>query len=324
MVEPSAWVLTDGKAGTHNQALGLAEAVGLPFTEKHIHSALPWRWLPPALWPPGVLGVGRGDALEPPWPTLAISSGERAVAPALAIRRHSGGAVFSVHIQHPRVNAGGFDLVVVSAHDRLSGPNVRVTLGALNRITPAKLEAAATRFSDTFAHLPRPLVAVLVGGSNRVYRMSPRVISELARNLATMARDSGAGLLVTISRRTGAQAGQALRDALDGLPVWFWDGAGENPYFAFLALADSIVVTADSVSMVSEAAATGKPVHVVALEGGERGKFARFHEAFRNAGITRSFSGKLDSWQYEPLRETTDIAAEIKQRIGTLVKGRMP
>ena len=315
MAELSAWVLTDGRAGTHNQALGLAEAVGLPFTGKLVHSARPWRWLPPMLWPPGVLGVGRGDALEPPWPALVISCGERSVAPALAIRRRSGGKVFSVHIQHPRVNAGRFDLVVVSAHDRLSGANVRVTLGALNRITAAKLAAAGARFTDTFAHLPRPLVAVLVGGSNKVYRMSSAVISELAKNLATMARDSGAGLLVTTSRRTGAPAGQALRDALDGLPVWFWDGAGENPYFAFLALADSIVVTADSVSMVSEAASAGKPVHVVGLEGGERSKFARFHEAFRNAGITRPFSGKLDSWRYEPLRETADIAAEIKRRI---------
>ncbi len=315
MAEPSAWVLTDGKTGTHNQALGLAEAVGAAFTEKHVHSALPWRWLPPALWPPGVLGVGRGDALEPPWPALVISSGERAVGPALAIRKRARGAVFSVHIQHPRVKAGGFDLVVVSAHDRLSGPNVRVTLGALNRITPAKLEAAGVQFRDTFAHLPRPLVAVLVGGSNQVYRMSPAVISELAGNLATMARDSGAGLLVTTSRRTGRQAEQALRDALDGLPVWFWDGNGENPYFAFLALAETIVVTADSVSMVSEAASTGKPVYVVGLEGGERSKFARFHEAFRDAGVTRPFSGQLESWRYDPLRETADIAAEIKRRI---------
>ncbi len=315
MAELNAWVLTDGKTGTRNQALGLAEAVGVAFTEKHVHSALPWRWLPPALWPPGVLGVGRGDALEPPWPALVISSGERAVGPALAIRKRAGGAVFSVHIQHPRVNPGGFDLVVVSAHDRLSGPNVRVTLGALNRITTAKLEAAGAQFRDSFAHLPRPLVAVLVGGSNQVYRMSPAVISRLARDLADLARDGGAGLLVTTSRRTGRQAGQALRDALDGLPVWFWDGGGENPYFAFLALAETIVVTADSVSMVSEAASTGKPVYVVALEGGERGKFARFHEAFRDAGITRPFNGKLESWRYDPLRETADIAAEIKRRI---------
>lgn len=315
MAELNAWVLTDGKAGTHNQALGLAEAVGLPITEMHVRSALPWRWLPPVLWPPGILGVGRGDALEPPWPALVISSGERSVGPALAVRKHAGGAVFSVHIQHPRVAPDRFDLVVVPAHDRLNGPNVRVTLGALNRITPAKLEAAAAQFRETFAHLPRPLVAVLIGGSSQVYRMSPAVISRLARNLADMARDSGAGLLVTTSRRTGRQAGRALREALDGLPVWFWDGNGENPYFAFLALADAIVVTADSVSMVSEAASTGKPVHVVALEGGKRGKFARFHEAFRDAGVTRPFNGQLESWRYDPLRETADIAAEIKRRI---------
>ena len=316
MTDRKAWVLTDGRAGTRNQALGLADAVGLPFEEKLIRSAPPWRWLPPVLWPPGVLGVGpRGDPLAPPWPDLVISSGGRAVGPALAVRKRSGNRTFCVHVTNPRVDPARFDLVAAALHDRLSGPNVVVTLGALNRVTGRRLDEAASRFAPLFENLPRPLVAVLVGGSNRVYRMTAETMQRMASDLASMATESGAGLLVTTSRRTGADNEATLRRALNGLPSWFWDGGGENPYFGFLALADAIVVTADSVSMVSEACATGKPVHVVSLEGGKRSKFALFHRALEDAGYTRPFRRALETWQYQPLDETARVAAEVRRRM---------
>lgn len=317
MTGGNAWVLTDGRAGTRNQALGLAEAVGLPFVEKLVRSAAPWRWLPPMLWPTGLLGVGPGgDPLEPPWPDLVISSGGRAAGPALAIRRRGGGRTFCVHVTNPRVDPARFDLVTTARHDRLSGPNVIVTLGALNRVTPARLDEAAKQFAPTFEHLPRPLVAVLVGGSNRVYRMSPAIMRKMAADLASIAVETGAGLLVTTSRRTGAKNEAALRKALDGLPAWFWDGTGDNPYFGFLALADAIVVTADSVSMVSEACAAGKPVHVVGLEGGGRSKFALFHRVLEDEGYTRPFSGALETGQTRPLDETARVAAEVRRHMG--------
>ncbi|MBT5646243.1 MAG: hypothetical protein HOJ41_00140, partial [Rhodospirillaceae bacterium] len=99
-------------------------------------------------------------------------------------------------------------------------------------------------------------------------------------------------------------------------PCWFWDGSGDNPYFGLLGLADAIVVTADSVSMVSEACATGKPVHVIELDGGSA-KFARFHEALRRAGITRPFNGTLESWTYDAPDDTARVAAEIVHRISS-------
>lgn len=318
-----AWVLTDGKAGTRNGALGLAEAVGLPVVDKHVHSALPWRWLPPLLWPRGVLGVGAGgDALEAPWPRLLISAGERTVGPALEIKRRAGGATFSVHIQHPRVDPAFFDLVVVSAHDRLAGANVRVTIGALHRVTQRLLDDAAARFAPAFAHLPRPLVAVLIGGANRVYRFDRRTAEQLADGLASLAQASGCGLLVTTSRRTGAGNEALLRQRLHDLPVEFWDGEGENPYFAYLGLADALVVTGDSVNMVSEACYTGKPVHVFHLPGGAGTKFERFHEALAASGATRSFSGRLESWPCSPLDERSPLADEVRRRLEEAGAGR--
>lgn len=316
MVADLSWVLTDGKAGTRNGALGLAEAVGLPVIDKHVHSRLPWRWLPPQLWLPGVLGVGAGgDELAPPWPRLLVSAGERSVGPALAIRRLSHGETFCVHIQHPRVNPLKFDLVTASAHDRLTGPNVRTTLGALHHVTREKLEAASRKFESRYAHLPRPLVAVLIGGANRVYSFGRDTAERLADCLAQVCAETGCGMVITASRRTGAENRTLLRERLRGLPADFWDGEGENPYLAYLALADAIVVTGDSVNMVSEACYTGKPVHVFHLPGGGRTKFDRFHQSLQQAGITRPFEGRLESWHYEALDERTALAAEIRSKL---------
>jgi mitochondrial fission protein ELM1 len=105
-----------------------------------------------------------------------------------------------------------------------------------------------------------------------------------------------------------------LRDKLADVPAVIWDGSGENPYFAYLGLADHIVVTADSVSMVSEACSTGKPVYVVELEGGSQ-KFRRFHEGLRSDGITREFTGVLANWRYAPLDDTQRAAAEVRRRL---------
>ena len=173
----------------------------------------------------------------------------------------------------------------------------------------------ATRFAPSFAHLPRPLVAVLVGGANRVYRFNRDAAERLADGLAAMARDSGCGLLVTTSRRTGAANEALLRERLQGLPVEFWDGAGENPYFAYLALADALVVTGDSVNMVSEACFTGKPVYVFNLPGGARSKFGQFHMALAESGATRPFAGRLESWPCTALDERAPLADEIRRRL---------
>ncbi|KGM33431.1 ELM1/GtrOC1 family putative glycosyltransferase, partial [Inquilinus limosus] len=121
----------------------------------------------------------------------------------------------------------------------------------------------------------------------------------------------GTGLMVTTSRRTPAGEAAALRRALEGLPAWIWDGTGPNPYFGFLALADVVIVTNDSINMTSEAATTGKPVHVV--EWAELApKHRRFHDALAAEGITRPFAGRLEQWSYPPLDDTARAAARVR------------
>lgn len=320
MSDHGCWVLTDGKTGMDAQALGLAEAVGLPIVTKTLDLAWPWSWVPPMLWPPGVLGH-RGGArdLAPPWPDLLISCGSNAVGPALEVKRRAGNRPVAVHIQHPHVPLARFDLIAAPMHDRVDGSNVIGTRGALNRVTPERLAQAAVGVQDQIRDLPHPHVAVLIGGSNNAYRLAPDTMRAIAGKLAAMARDAGAALLVTPSRRTGSENTETLKTALRDVPGAFWDGTGENPYFGYLAAADAIVVTGDSVNMVSEACMTGKPVHVIDLPGPGSDKFRRFHERLRADGLTRSFEGRLEHWSYPPLDDTARVAAAVRQSLGLAV-----
>jgi uncharacterized protein len=307
--DPFGWVLHDGKAGMASQAVGLAEAAGFAFVEKRLEIRFPWTCLPPLLWPaPLHAPGGAGARLEPPWPDFLIACGRNAAMPALSIRRASGGRTVTAQIQDPGIGRDEFDLSIVPEHDRLRGPRVVVTRGAVHRVTLARLAAARCR-APGLAAMPRPILAVLIGGSNKAYHLTLRRLAEIADGVAAILRERGGSALVTPSRRTGAQGMNLLRERLTGLPAEIWDGAGENPYFVYLALADAFLVTADSVSMISEAAATGKPIHILDLDGGNA-KFARFHQIMRDAGITRPFAGRIEEWSY-PVPDDTACAGAV-------------
>ena len=159
--------------------------------------------------------------------------------------------------------------------------------------------------------MPRPILTVLIGGSNKAYRLTLRCVGEIADGVAAILRKRGGSVLVTPSRRTGAQGVTLLQERLAGLPAKIWDGTGENPYFTFLALADAFLVTANSVSMISEAAATGKPIHILNLDGGNA-KFARFHQIMYNSGITRPFTGRIEEWSYPVPDDTARAGAALR------------
>src|SRR5271170_5183591 len=154
---PSVWVLHDGKPGMASQALGLAEATGFSFSEKPLAIRRPWRWLPPQLWlAPLDAATEAGVPLAPPWPDLVIGCGRNTAGPTLAIRRASGRTV-AVQIQDPRVGRGEFDMLCVPEHDRLRGPRILVTTGAIHRVTPQRLAAERRRFPALEA-LARPII----------------------------------------------------------------------------------------------------------------------------------------------------------------------
>ncbi len=265
---PTIWALTTGEAGMRGQVLGLCERLGLAFTEKRIGLRAPWRWLPGHLCPFPLRGLAAGsDALVPPWPDLLISCGRRSTAAAIAIRRVSGGRTLTVHLQNPRTPPDRFDLVIAHPHDEIDGANVMLTETTIHRVTPDKLEAAAAQFADHFAPLDEPRLAVLLGGRSRHGGFSARDTNRLVASLAAY-RAVGYSVMITPSRRTEAAVTEAVAARFHDDPqVSLWDGDGHNPYLGMLALADHILVTADSTSMVSEALATSKPVDLFAFDG---------------------------------------------------------
>ena len=310
MAAPRSWILTEDYAGLRAQAQGLAEAAGLA-PEPHTLRVRPlWRRVPAQWWPYPLMAIG-SEALSPPWPDLLIGCGGKAAAALAALR----GRTRTVIVQHPRRDPRRFDLVVAARHDRLTGPNIVVTRTALHRATPERLAVAAAQWRPRLAHLPRPLVAVLVGGANGRFRLGLPEGEAFAAQLAAMMRRDRVGLALTPSRRTDPAVTRALAAALRPLGGYVWGMAGDNPYFGLLALADAIVVTGDSVSMVSEAVATSAPVLLQRLPG-RSARIARFLGGLVDDGRVRPYEGRLALWDAAPLDDTPYAAAEMRRRLG--------
>jgi mitochondrial fission protein ELM1 len=320
------WIITDGSAGNESQALAVAEAVGLPFALKRVRVTGAMRLIPPQLQiylPPERLlrSVVSSEPLRAPWPRLVISAGRHSAPIALAAKRRSG--AFALHILNPKLPPRLFDLIATPAHDELQAPNVIATAGSVHRVTAARLTEAAERFEAVIANLPKPRVAVLLGGASRAFSFKPKDAAELGAKLAELARRSRGSLLVTPSRRTPADALAAFSHAVADVPHTIWDGSGDNPYFGFLALADVIVVTGDSVNMVTEAVGTGKPVFVQALKGSST-RLARFHRLMQERGATRPFAGRLETWTYPPINDTELVASAVRRALGLDPADRSP
>jgi hypothetical protein len=316
----TCWVVTDGKAGMESQCLGLAAALGLTPVVKRVALRSPWRQMTPyvRLFQRHAF-ASHSDALRPPWPDLLIATGRHSVAASLYVReesRKAGRGTVTVQLQNPAISSDHFDLVVTPRHDRLDGVNVISTKGALHRVNRHLLAEGAETLSALVGELPRPYIGVLVGGSNAAYRLTPKRMTRLAGQLAEAARKLKGSLLITPSRRTDAESLAILKAAAEAVPHFVWDGSGDNPYFGILGLADFIVATADSVNMVSEACATGKPVYVADLPGGSR-KFRRFHRMMHKDGMTRPFEGTLEPFYYPPLDDMSAVAERVRMLLQT-------
>ena len=304
------WIICEGLAGLRAQALGLAEAAGLTPELRELNPAAPWKWIAAKFWPNPLTAVA--EAVKAPLPGLAIGCGGMAGAVLAALRRQS---MRVVQVQNPRMDPGRFDLVIANTHDELTGPNVFVTRTALHRVTPARLAAEADAWRDHLAPYRRPLVAVLLGGSNGRFRLDRDAGARLAADLATMAQRDKVGVVVTPSRRTDPAVTDVIRTALAPHGGFVWDLTGENPYFGMLALADLIVVTQDSVSMISEAAATTAPVMFAPLPG-HWSRHGLFLKPLVDEDRIRPFEGRFSTWKVTPLNDTPAAAAEMRRRIG--------
>lgn len=262
---PRVWVLLGEGAGGNAQMCALADALGWPYETRQ----LSWNRLNhlpnPLIGARAVTLDGHADRLAPPWPDLVIAASRRSAPIARWIKHQSGGRTRLVHLLHTQMPLHYFDLVVTLAQFRVpAAPNVLCNTLPLNVVSARERAAAAERWAPRLAHLPRPWTAVLVGGDSSSYRLDEGVAARLAARANTIAADQGGSLLVTTSKRTSTVAAQALADQLSAphhLHRWSTDDP-DNPYAAYLALADRFLVTGDSASLPAEAVATGRPVEL--------------------------------------------------------------
>lgn len=317
----ACWIATDGTAGNERQAQALAQAMQIGAEALHTGLCGPWAWTAPRLQAGLRLGVTAAlrRRLRAPWPALAIGCGRDGASLTRWLRNASDGKTFTVQILDPRIDPKHFDLVVAPRHDALQGANVIQTIGALNAVDEDWLAAGLARFAN-LAQLPQPRTAVLIGGPRRGLEMDDAWFEAfLARINAVVARDGGS-VLVSTSRRTPdawrRQSREHLRADSGTIGcVHFWNGPedGENPYPGYLAAADRIIVTPDSVNMLSEACATGKPV-LTLLPAGARSKLVDFHAELRAQGWLHALADNVDfstMQQPPPLRELAAVASKI-------------
>lgn len=324
-------MLPDRRPGNASQCLGVAEALGWPYTVK----PLGYTWavrLANRLRGVSLFGLDAATraSLAPPWPDLVIAAGRRAAPVALHIKRESGGRCFLAHLMHPGWHADGFDLIALPDHDQ--GPpetNIIQVTGAAHHATRAKFQAGAAVWSDRLAEIPRPRITLLIGGAFGRRRIEVAEALDLVAQVSALAQRLGGGLLITTSRRTPRPVTRAIPEAVT-VPahIHCWDRHRENPYFGFLGLADAVVVTGDSVSMICEATATGRPVLILAPPGLARPRQSLFHQRLFELGAARPFDAVADraeplGWDEDaPRRPTLDaagtIAAAIRRRLGGL------
>ena len=308
------WTLTDGNAGNRRQADALAAALTHgPVMDWVLEPQAPWSWCAPRALPgaSAAFGTSFSHALAQP-PRLAIGCGRQGALATRLLRQRGSTAV---QILDPRIDPRHWDLVIAPEHDGLVGDNVITLVGSLNPVDTLWLAQARAAFAS-FADLPRPRTAVLLGGPSAHARFDLAAFEALASQLDAALAHEGGSVMVTTSRRTPTDVIAALRKRYVETPnvVWCGDADGINPYPGMLAWADRIVASPDSVNMLSEACATDVPVFVFDPDR-VSGRPRRFLDALLARRRIRRMDTTLASFPVEPLRETARIAALVKQRL---------
>jgi mitochondrial fission protein ELM1 len=303
----TAWAVTTGEAGMRTQARGLAGAVA----DRVIEKIAPGGWL--QRW----LDADPAEDFKPPWPDVLITCGRRSARFGMTLRKRMPASVVAIHIQDPRAPASAFDLIVAMEHDPIPiGDNVVKVATALHDLTPASLVEAADAWRGRLAAYGRPLAGVVIGGSTARQAFTPSHGRRLLAGLKRL-RSGGTSLAIIPSRRTPKSVRASFLQAFAADPkVFVWDMTGDNPYRGVLALADRLVVTSDSVSMISEALATSNPVEVFDFGTAHYGRFlARVTER----GWARRFEGDATP---PPPRLPVNATDEAAATVRTLLQAR--
>ncbi|MEO1240992.1 MAG: mitochondrial fission ELM1 family protein [Pseudomonadota bacterium] len=312
-VDPTVWIISDGKIGDIVQCRAVAGGLSSRFEERRVAPRAPWVWAAPwgPIDPRDAVGNPQSP-IAPPFPDVAVVSGRRAIPYARDVKRASGGKALLVFLKNPRTAFSEADVIWAPAHDRLDGENIFSTLTSPHGLGPL-LDVARRDPAPEIAALSKPMLGVVLGGVGGGARYDQKVAADLAAKIKTAA-SSFASVAVTPSRRTPGFLLSAVRDALSDSKAFVWSGVGENPYKDILANASALIVTADSHNMMSEALATGAGVYAYRPPQ-LASKLAWFLSELEKKGAVRPFEGGADIFANAPINATDEIVEEIRQRL---------
>ena len=313
MAKLKALLLTEGYHGMISQVEGLAKALQAEFQHKIVRLNWPWNFIPPKLTPISeIILKDKHYINENKSFDLVISCGRKSVIPSAIIKKKNTN-IFTIHIQDPKVNYKNFDVIIAPEHDELKGENVISSKGSIHYITQSEIEKAKNYLVNKFHN--ENVVSLILGGPSKYYSFSNEDLTQVFRKIKSNFISQGYKALVIPSMRTPKRIiDLAMKEFVKvGFVV---NTVDKQAYLSALALATNIVVTCDSTSMISEAAASGKPIFVAHMKPKKNNyRFKKFFQLFKEMGITKELGDKVDNWTYNRLNEADRIATLMSKKL---------
>jgi mitochondrial fission protein ELM1 len=313
MLKPKALLLTEGYHGMISQVEGLAKALNADYQHRIVRLNWLWNYIPPKLSPVSRLILKDEQYItENEKFDLVISCGRKSVIPSIFIKKKNK-KIFTIHIQNPKVRFNNFDLIIAPEHDELKGENIITSKGAIHYITRLEIEKARSYLLDKIQN--EKIVSLILGGPNKYYNFSNEELTNIFGEIKSSFISQGYKAIIIPSMRTPKRIiDLAINEFLiDGFVV---NSVDKQAYLSSLAIANSIVVTSDSTSMISEAATSGKPIFVAHMQPKRNNyRFKRFYKLFRELGVIKNLGEKVENWTYDSFNEAERIAAIINSRL---------
>ncbi len=310
MTKLKGLLLTEGMHGMISQVEGLAKALDLDFIHEKIELNNFWKLIPPKITPTKSF-VFKND-IEHEF-NIVISCGRKSVIPSIYLKKKFKEKIINIHIQDPKVSLTNFDFVVAPEHDGLIGKNVISTKGAIHYLRENELDENISYLKPKIKK--EKIVTLVVGGPNKYYDYKLSLVEEIFSKIKQNFINNDYQLIFIPSMRTPKNVIDQAKNYFDNDQIIVTE-IDKKAYLSSLRLADYIVVTCDSTSMISEAAITGKPIYVAQMPHIKNNyRFKKFFEMFRKLNITKDLSDNLEVWKYEKLNETDRISGYIKSKL---------
>ena len=309
-----ALLLTEGMHGMISQVEGMAKALNAEYSHKIVRLSFPWNLIPPKFTP--ISQIVLKDKIyitENETPDIIISCGRKSVIPSILLKRKNSN-IFTIHIQNPKVNSKNFDVVIVPLHDSYYESNVYHSEGAIHYITYEEIQAAKNYLTSKIKS--NKIVSLILGGPNKYYSFSKEQLMEIFQSIRSTFIMNGYETIIVPSMRTPKTIIELAKKEM-GKFGHVVDTVDKQAYLSAYALAKYVVVTCDSISMISEAAASGKPIYVAHMKPKKYNyRFKKFFELFEALGIIKYQVVTPDKpWTYKKHNEAVKIAEELKNKI---------